>query len=131
MPRPLKPRTVGVVPEVSVFKPRGVPAAKLSSVNLTLDEFESVRLADYEGLAHEDAARLMNISRPTFSRLVEKARVKIAGFLVEGCQLKISGGNVMLDEERTCRYCKEGLPETRQERRRHKCSSADRLESLV
>lgn len=122
MPRPSKPRVIGVQPEICNFKPRGIPAKKLKTVNLTLDEYESVRLADYEGLSHEDAAVLMNISRPTFSRLVEKARVKIATFLMEGTELSIAGGNVSF-QERGCRMCKEGLPESRMERRKHNCPS--------
>ncbi|MGE4318937.1 MAG: DUF134 domain-containing protein [Deferribacterales bacterium] len=122
MPRPSKPRIIGVQPEICNFKPRGIPAKKLKAVNLTLDEYEAVRLADYEGLSHEDASVLMNISRPTFSRLVEKARVKIATFLIEGTELCIAGGNVHF-QERGCHMCKEGLPDSRMERRRHNCPS--------
>lgn len=108
MPRPLKPRTVGLKPEVPVFKPRGVPANKLKTTILTIDEFESIRLADYEGLSHEESASLMNISRPTFSRLIEKARHKISAFLIEANQLLIEGGNVEFDESRGCPSCMKG-----------------------
>ncbi|GAB1536070.1 DUF134 domain-containing protein [Geovibrio sp. ADMFC3] len=121
MPRPLKPRTIGVVPEICHFKPRGVPAKKLKTVGITLDEFEAIRLADYEGLSHEEAAVLMNVSRPTFSRLVEKARVKVAGFLVNGSQLVIDGGNIEFDPDRACVRCKENMPEKRMERRKRAC----------
>lgn len=122
MPRPSKPRIIGAQPEICNFKPRGIPAKKLKAVNITLDEYEAVRLADYEGLSHEDASVLMNISRPTFSRLVEKARVKIATFLIEGTELSIAGGNVTF-QERGCSMCKEGLPDSRMERRKHNCPS--------
>jgi predicted DNA-binding protein (UPF0251 family) len=120
MPRPSKPRVIGVKPEISNFKPRGIPSKKLKSVNLALDEFEAIRLADYEGLSHEDASVQMNISRPTFSRLVEKARINIANFLVEGAELTIEGGNVEY-RECGCSNCKEGLPASRIERRNHEC----------
>ncbi|PLX71521.1 MAG: DNA-binding protein [Denitrovibrio sp.] len=120
MPRPSKPRTIGVRPEICNFKPRGIPTKKLKSVNIALDEFEAIRLADYEGLSHEDASVLMNISRPTFSRLVEKARINIANFLVEGAELVIEGGNVEF-RECGCKNCKEGLPTSRIERRNHEC----------
>jgi len=99
MPRPVKKRTVGFNPEICVFKPRGVPSGKLKTMKLTLDEFESIRLADYEGMSHEEAAKQMNISRPTFSRLVEKARNKVASFFIEAKQIVIEGGNVEFDEK--------------------------------
>jgi len=124
MPRPSKPRVIGSKPEICNFKPRGIPSKKLKLVNLTLDEFEAIRLADYEGLSHEDASVLMNISRPTFSRLVEKARIKIANFIIEGAELVIEGGNVQF-KERGCSMCKEGLPESRMERRKHNCPSTN------
>lgn len=127
MPRPSKPRIIGSNPEICNFKPRGILAKKLKVVNLTLDEHEAIRLADYEGLSHEDASVLMNISRPTFSRLVEKARVKIATFLIEGCELTVSGGNVQI-QERGCNMCKEGLPDSRSERRKHNCPSTAAVE---
>ncbi|WP_303852721.1 DUF134 domain-containing protein [Seleniivibrio woodruffii] len=118
MPRPSKPRVIGAKPEIASFKPRGIAAKKLKAVNLTLDEFEAIRLADYQGLSHEDAAVLMNISRPTFSRLVEKARIKVASFIIEGSELNISGGNVQF-QERGCSVFKQALPESRIERRKH------------
>lgn len=118
MPRPSKPRVIGARPEIASFKPRGIAARKLKAVNLTLDEFEAIRLADYQGLSHEDAAVLMNISRPTFSRLVEKARIKVASFIIEGSELNISGGNVQF-KERECGVFGQNLPESRIERRKH------------
>lgn len=127
MPRPSKPRVIGSNPEICNFKPRGIPARKLKAINVTLDEYEAIRLADYEGLSHEEASVLMNISRPTFSRLVEKSRVKIATFLIEGCELTIAGGNVTF-QERGCQMCKEGLPDSRMERRKHSCPTTEAVE---
>jgi len=128
MPRPSKPRIIGVQPEICHFKPRGIPAKKLKTVHVALDEFEAIRLADYEGLSHEDASVLMNISRPTFSRLVEKARVNIANFLIEGAELIIGGGNVEF-KDCGCANCKEGLPSSRMERRNHVCATNKEAET--
>ncbi|TCK62187.1 DUF134 domain-containing protein [Seleniivibrio woodruffii] len=124
MPRPSKPRVIGAQPEISSFKPRGISAKKLKAVNLTLDEFEAIRLADYQGLSHEDAAVLMNISRPTFSRLVEKARIKVASFIIEGSELNISGGNVTF-QDRGCSVFKQALPDSRIERRKHSAAALE------
>ena len=59
---------------------------------MTLDEFEAVRLADYEGLKQEEAAKRLKISRPTFSRIVASAHNKIGDALVNIKAIKIEGG---------------------------------------
>ena len=94
MPRPQKKRSVHRPPVFSGFKPTGVRARFLDDLELTLDEFEAIRLADYQGKDHSESAVEMNISRSTFSRLVERARKKVAQFLVEGKHLQIDGGEV-------------------------------------
>jgi len=94
MPRPQKLRSVHHPPQRSGFKPIGVRALLLETTDLALDEFEAIRLADYLGLDHEESARRMDISRSTFSRLVERARRNVAEFLVEGKQLRIGGGEI-------------------------------------
>jgi predicted DNA-binding protein (UPF0251 family) len=66
----------------------------LEEVNLALDELEAVRLADFQGLYQEDAARLMNISRQTFGNIVNSAHRKIADALLNAKALKIEGGVV-------------------------------------
>jgi predicted DNA-binding protein (UPF0251 family) len=76
------------------FKPAGIPAGDLPRINLQLDEFEAIRLADHLGLDHLSAASAMEISRPTFSRLIERARSKVAAFLLQGARLDIHGGPV-------------------------------------
>lgn len=94
MPRPRKKRSVNRPPLFAEFKPIGVPASELDSLALALDEFEALRLADYLGLDHAESAEQMEISRPTFSRLVESARHKVARFLMEGKHLQIDGGDI-------------------------------------
>jgi len=94
MPRPKNDRIVNEPPLFAEFKPIGVAGLSLKQILVTLDEFEATRLADYEGLSHEEAANEMNISRSTFSRLIEQARKKIADFLIHGKLLTIEGGNI-------------------------------------
>ena len=94
MPRPPKSRTVQGEPRATYFKPRGVPARLLETVVLGLDELEAIRLADLEDLYQEDAAARMNISRPTFGRLVARARHKVADALFNGKALIFEGGAV-------------------------------------
>jgi predicted DNA-binding protein (UPF0251 family) len=97
MPRPHNFRKVGCLPQSSFFKPRGIPLSTLQQVFLTVDEFEAVRLADFEGLYQEDAAARMNVSRQTFGRILESAHRKIADALVNGKALSIEGGPYELD----------------------------------
>jgi hypothetical protein len=80
------------IPGVSAFKPVGVPARGLAEVVLGFDEYEAVRLADLEGLYHEQAAERMGVSRATFGRIVMSGRKKIADALVNGKVLVIKEG---------------------------------------
>jgi predicted DNA-binding protein (UPF0251 family) len=89
MSRPKKDRCVRCKPNAIYFKPRGIPLIHLDEVGLSLDELEAIRLADHEGLYHEQAAEKMNISRPTFGRILGEARRKLAEVLVEGKALRI------------------------------------------
>jgi predicted DNA-binding protein (UPF0251 family) len=66
---------------------------ELEEVILSVEEFEAVRLKDLEGLEQEQCAKKMNISQPTFHRLVLSARKKIADAIVNGKAIKIEGGN--------------------------------------
>ncbi|HON58316.1 MAG TPA: DUF134 domain-containing protein [Smithella sp.] len=100
MPRPKCRRLVCGIPDKNYFKPRGIPAVELEEVILNLDEFEAIRLADYEQLYQEEAAAKMNVSRQTFGRIIDAAHKKIADVLLHGKALKIEGGEVAFDETR-------------------------------
>lgn len=102
---PYRRRMVHTPPRFRNFKPSGIPSRFLQTVELTVDEFEAIRLADYEQLDQQQAADKMNISRPTFTRLIEKARYKLAQSLVEGKELVIEGGNI--DFVNTIHHCQE------------------------
>lgn len=92
MPRPRRCRRVCFEPGITYFKPAGVPMTELEEVNLTVDEFEAIRLKDVDGLEQEQCAQRMNISQPTFHRLYLEARRKIGDVIVNGKALKIEGG---------------------------------------
>ena len=77
------------MPGATYFKPRGIPLVNLDEVVLHLDELEALRLADHEGLYHEEAAVRMNVSRATFGRILDGARRKVAGAIINGNALKI------------------------------------------
>ncbi len=94
MPRTEKNRIVGTPPLFNAFKPIGVKGPGLVKVMLSLDEYEALRLADELGLSHADAADEMGISRSTFTRMIDKARNKIADFIINGKMLIIEGGNI-------------------------------------
>jgi len=94
MPRPKSNRIVREPPIFSGFKPVGIAGKSLNNLFLSIDEFEAIRLADYICLSHEEAAEEMEISRSTFTRLIEQARKKVADFIVQGKLLTIEGGNI-------------------------------------
>lgn len=92
MPRPKKCRLVDAAPGVRLFKPQGIPARQLEEVYLSLEGYESLRLADREGLRHEEAAQRMQVSRQTFGRILAEARKAVVDAIVDGLVLRIEGG---------------------------------------
>jgi predicted DNA-binding protein (UPF0251 family) len=70
--------------------------SELEEINISLDELEAVRLKDLEGLEQEQGAEKMNVSRPTFQRILSSARQKLADALLNGKALKFQGGNFEL-----------------------------------
>ena len=93
MPRPQKCRRVAYLPEVTYFKPAGIPLRALEEVVLSVEEVEALRLKDIEGLEQGESAEKMNISRPTFQRVLASARQKIADAILNGKAVSIKGGN--------------------------------------
>ncbi len=96
MPRPCKMRRIACGPQVRSFKPCGISPEPLEEVILTVDELEAIRLADFEGLYQEQAAKAMNVSRQTFGNIIACARKKTAEFLLKSRVLSIDGGHVEL-----------------------------------
>lgn len=93
MPRPRKCRRVTYMPEVTYFKPAGIPLRNLKEIRITIEEAEALRLKDLEGLDQESGAEKMNVSRPTFQRVLASARQKIADAFLNGKAVRIEGGN--------------------------------------
>lgn len=111
MSRPKLRRLIDTPPLYDSFKPIGVRGRDIVDLQMSLDEFETLRLADYEGMNQDDAAEEMDISRSTFSRLIESARRKSSEFLIEGKRLVINGGPVHFKENLLrCRSCKSIVP---------------------
>jgi len=107
MARPEKLRCVAQLPNVGFFRTVGVPANALKGVRLALEELESIRLKDLEGLEQEKCAQQMRISKPTFHRILEVARKKLADALTNGKAIQIEGGNFELPQRRF-RYGNDG-----------------------
>lgn len=97
MPRPRCRRNIGFLPSVTYFKPAGVRMAELGEVVIPHDEVEAIRLKDLLGLPQDEAAQQMNISQPTFHRLLLSAHEKMADAVINGKALRIEGGNVTVD----------------------------------
>ncbi len=114
MARPTRCRRICTEPRYSSFHPGS--QEKKDPVLLTVDEYESLRLIDYEKRTHEQCARQMGISRTTVTEIYERARTKVADCLVNGKPLKITGGNYRLCDgtARQCcgRTCTKQIPET-------------------
>jgi uncharacterized protein len=88
------------------FKPYGMKQCDIRTVILKYEEFESIRLVDYDLLSQDFAAKQMNISRPTFTRIYNRALKTIAKAFIEGKAIEIEGGNYEMDKEwYRCRKC--------------------------
>lgn len=84
MTRPKKPRRLGFFPEVYYFKPQGVPMRQLDEVILLPDELEALKLHEYDRLPQIEAAVKMQISQPTFARILASTYRKIASAIIDG-----------------------------------------------
>ena len=104
-----RPRKILNPPCIKGFKPYGLSqdvTTSNKSVNLLMEEYESLRLCDYDGLNHHEASLMMDVSRPTFTRIYAAALQKIATAFVEGRQIAIEGGKVYFDSDwHECKNC--------------------------
>lgn len=89
MPRPKRPRCLRFNPNVYYFKPRGIPLSELEEIILLADEVESLKLDEIDDLEQVEAAKRMNISQPTFARILASAHKKIAEAVIKGKAIKI------------------------------------------
>jgi len=86
-------RRVGFLPQVTYFKPAGIPMANIQEVRLSVEEVEAIRLKDIESLEQDACAQKMSVSRSTFARILLLARQKMADALLNGKAVRIEGGN--------------------------------------
>jgi predicted DNA-binding protein (UPF0251 family) len=106
MPRPRQKSKIQLPPRVKGFAPVGYNSNQSDKVLLNIEEYECIRLLDYEGLSQEGASLLMGISRPTLTRIYERARKKVAVMLTEARQLSIEGGSsIYSDKWYVCEQC--------------------------
>lgn len=122
MARPTKSRTINFQPDAYYFKPRAVQMKNLEEVLLHIDELESLRLADYLAMTHEQAAGLMQISRATFGRILERARRKVIDAIINGKAIKVSDtipDNLKNKLSEKCLHC--GAPICKRDTSTHKC----------
>jgi predicted DNA-binding protein (UPF0251 family) len=97
MPNKTRNRRIESPPPMEGFKPYGIKMRNLQKVILLFEEYEALRLIDYENMNQEEAADQMGVSRPTFTRVYKKARKAIAMALVEGKAILIEGGTYISD----------------------------------
>ena len=97
MPRRKRLRRVVAPPGFKGYKPYGISKHKKQHVELLYEEYEAIKLADYDLMNHLEASKLMGVSRPTFARIYESARRKLANALVETREIRSAFGNTRLD----------------------------------
>jgi len=88
--RPKINRCLRFRPNVYYFKPQGIPLRELEEVILLSDELEALKLYEVDGLDQKQAAEKMQISQPTFARVVDSAIKKVAFAIIKGKAIKIS-----------------------------------------
>lgn len=125
MARPKKNRRMDSPPRIIGLKPFG--STKVTeSIQLLFEEWEVIRLLDYEGLNQQEAAKQLDVSRPTLTRIYEKARRKIAKALVDGNSIVIGGGDVAFNKPWfRCGSCQNSFEENVKRGRCPECSSTD------
>ncbi len=110
MGRPKKCRWVETEPDITFFKPRGIPLRSLEQIVITVDELEAMRLADYLEMTQEEVAQKMQVSRPTVTRMLARAHRAVAEALVAGKAICIEGGDYRLGHK--CDSCGQWAEQT-------------------
>ena len=90
-----KIRYIQKMPKIATFSPRGKPG-RPDEIELKIDEYEAIKLADLQGYDQSEGAVAMGISRPSFGRILRNARAVLADALVNGKIIRIRTGNVQV-----------------------------------
>lgn len=106
MVRPRIFRRISEEPQIRCFKPERDDLDSLKPIEITIDEFEAIRLRDYHDIQQKKSAEIMEISQSTFHRILTSARKKISKALIEGNTIIIVGGDYITDKKRyICNIC--------------------------
>lgn len=89
MPRPRGIRRIEGMPQAFFYKPQGIPLRQLQIIDITMEEFEAIRLKDVQELQQEECAKEMRVSQSTFQRIISQARRKISNAIVRGAAIRI------------------------------------------
>jgi len=107
MARPRNNSKIQIPPRIKGFNPQGYYAKPSKAIILNIEEYEVIRLLDYENLSQLEASKIMEISRPSLTRIYDRARKKIAQALIEARPIRIEGGKIVYDEHwYHCNKCK-------------------------
>ena len=105
-PRRKRYRRISAPPSIKGYKPIGIPRKQIGEIIMLYEEYEALKLADYENLTQEEAAKRMDISRPTFTRIYDRCRKKLAKAFIEGQAIIIEGGDVSFEKSwYRCKNC--------------------------
>jgi predicted DNA-binding protein (UPF0251 family) len=105
MARHKKDRLIQMAPNFSGFQPQGVQSKSVSEVSISFEEYEALNLCDYELMNQSEAAKMMKVSRPTFTRIYESVRRKIAQAFIEGSCIHFENGNSIMSGWYKCPNC--------------------------
>ncbi len=106
MARPRRFRRISEEPKIRCFKPETENSDLMEPIGITIDEFEAIRLRDYHDIQQKKSAEIMDVSQPTFHRILTSARKKIAKALIEGNTIIITGGSVITEKKiYKCNIC--------------------------
>jgi uncharacterized protein len=97
MPRRKRNRRIQFPPVIKGMSVYGIRGRKSNEIILRLEEYEAIRLLDYQNLTQEEAAVHMDVSRPTLTRIYEEARNKVATAFVEGRDILFRGGDIYFE----------------------------------
>ncbi|MFO8001499.1 MAG: DUF134 domain-containing protein [Marinilabilia sp.] len=128
MPRPKTLRKVVKPPDFKGFRPYGFSGHSSGKVELLYEEYEALKLADYDLMNQLEASKVMGVSRPTFARIYESARRKMARALVEVKEIKAVYGEAFLDKNWwICNQCNARftLPKSAENRGCPVCKTED------
>ncbi len=90
MARPHKTRKYCCTPDLFVFKPKGIPIEELEIIEINHDEFEAIKHSCYENMDQIEVAAQLNVSQPTYNRILNSALKKLSSAIIEGKAIKIA-----------------------------------------